>query len=318
MVVAGREDEERVLAGHRLDRVADRGRPGRAAEAAVDDVGVVGAGVVDRADDRAPRQGSGGVPRPHRHDRDVPVDARDVGGVVALGPDRPGDVRAVAVVVERRVVVLDEVPAAGVVDPAVAVVVDAVARDLAGVRPDVVVQLGMVVGDAAVDDGDDDARAAGLRVPGLGRVDVGVVRLVEPLEQVEVGIVRRAQQAVEVVRLGEGDARVALEGRHRGANRGAVAEAYERQARPAERAHHEGAPRREGPRAARDRRVAAELDDDLPRHELRRGRSRGGAGRRSRADAHRRPTRRPRARGRSRRRKAAASCSSSRQDLGPS
>ena len=44
------------LHGVRLDRVADRGRPARAAEAAVDDVGALGARVVDRVDDRAPGQ----------------------------------------------------------------------------------------------------------------------------------------------------------------------------------------------------------------------------------------------------------------------
>ena len=82
------------------------------------------------------------------------------------------------------------------------------------VRPDVVVQLRVVVGDAAVDDGDDDFRAARLRVPGLGRVDVVVAGVVQAPEQVEVGIVRRAAHAVEVVRLGEGHARVALERRN--------------------------------------------------------------------------------------------------------
>ena len=75
--------------------------------------------------------------------------------------DRPGDVRAVTVVagiVDRRVVVA-EVPAVDVVDVAVAVVVDAVAR---GVSPGLVharareVRVAEV--DTVVDDRDDDAR----------------------------------------------------------------------------------------------------------------------------------------------------------------
>ena len=49
-------------------------------------------------------------------------------------------------------VVVDEVPAVDVVDVAVAVVVDAVARDLAGVGPDVGGEVGVVVVDAGVDD----------------------------------------------------------------------------------------------------------------------------------------------------------------------
>ena len=84
-------------------------------------------------------------------------DAAPVGG----GGDDPGDVRAVAVAVAdvlaragRR-----EVDAVDVVDVAVAVVVDAVARDLAEVGPDVRRQVGVIELDPAVDDRDRDARA---------------------------------------------------------------------------------------------------------------------------------------------------------------
>ena len=59
-------------------------------------------------------------------------DAGDADAVVADGADGAGDVRAVAVVVDRVAVVVDEVVAVHVVDVAVAVVVDAVAGDLAG------------------------------------------------------------------------------------------------------------------------------------------------------------------------------------------
>ena len=126
----------------------------------------------------------------------------------------------------------------------------------------------MVVGDAAVDDGDDDVRAARLRVPGLGRVDVVVAGVVQAPELVEVGVVRGAEDVVEVVRLGEGHARVALERRHGGAHGGAVAEADERQTLLAERAHHVRVAGRESARPARHGGAAAELDDDLALNEL--------------------------------------------------
>ena len=69
---------------------------------------------------------------------------------------------------------VDGVPAAAVVDVAVAVVVDAVAGHLPGVHPHVGGEVGVVVGDAGVHDGDDHVRAAGGDVPRLRGVDVGV------------------------------------------------------------------------------------------------------------------------------------------------
>jgi hypothetical protein len=71
-------------------------------------------------------------------------------------------------------VVVGEVVAVHVVHVAVAVVVEAVARDLAGVGPDVGREVGMGVVDAGVDDRDDHRRIAGREVPGLRRVDARV------------------------------------------------------------------------------------------------------------------------------------------------
>ena len=65
-------------------------------------------------------------------------------------------VRAVAVVVHRVGVVVDEVVAVDVVDVAVAVVVEPSAGDLGRVRPDVGGEVGMRVVDAGVDHADDD------------------------------------------------------------------------------------------------------------------------------------------------------------------
>jgi len=99
-------------------------------------------------------------------------DARDADAVAALGGEGPRAVRAVvrAGAVQGRVVVR-VVVAVAVVDVAVAVVVDAVAADLAGVRPDVALQIRVVDVDAVVDDLDDDVRRARGRVPGAPEVD---------------------------------------------------------------------------------------------------------------------------------------------------
>lgn len=77
--------------------------------------------------------------------------------------------------VVRVGVARSEVVAEHVVDELVAVVVKVVAGDLAGIAPHVVVQVGVVVIHARVDHPDDRARVAGGHVPGLLRVDVGVV-----------------------------------------------------------------------------------------------------------------------------------------------
>jgi hypothetical protein len=71
------------------------------------------------------------------------------------------------------VVVVDEVPAEDIVDVAVAVVVDAVAGDLAGVDPGVEEEIG--VGDlgAAVQHAHDDLRAPGGDGPGAQGIHVG-------------------------------------------------------------------------------------------------------------------------------------------------
>ena len=78
---------------------------------------------------------------------------------------------AVVVVVVRIGVVVDEVPSVEVVDVAVAVVVDAVAGNLAGVGPDVGLEVGMVEVDARVNDGHHDRRVAQGMRPGAGSID---------------------------------------------------------------------------------------------------------------------------------------------------
>ncbi len=80
--------------------------------------------------------------------------------------------RAVSVIVDRVVVVVVEVPAVNVVDEAVAVVVDAVLRDLVGVGEDVGGEVLVKDVHTGVDDGDHDLARPGDVVPGLRRTDV--------------------------------------------------------------------------------------------------------------------------------------------------
>ena len=135
----------------------------------------------------------------------------------------------VPVVVGRIVVAVHEVPAAPVVDVAVAVVVDPV-RPAAGavlalVDPDVLGKIRMRDVDTCVDDGDGDVRAARGDGPRFLRVDVrvrGAARPVHLLARVveapllrEGRVVRNVGRMEDEVRLRVGDARVLLEGTDR-------------------------------------------------------------------------------------------------------
>ena len=99
------------------------------------------------------------------------------------------------VVVERIVVLVDEVIAVDVIDEAVAVVVEPVVGDLVGVHPDVCIEVRVGVVDPGVDHGDDRAIARD-RVPRLRRVDVRIgdaaslALVVETPLLAELGIVR--------------------------------------------------------------------------------------------------------------------------------
>src|SRR5205823_7675554 len=102
--------------------------------------------------------------------------AAHTGTIVTARSGHPGHPGAVVVLAIDRVgivVVVHEVPAVDVVDLAVAVIVDTVARDLARVRPEVGREIRMCVHHAVVDDRDDDARAARGHVPGRDEVGVG-------------------------------------------------------------------------------------------------------------------------------------------------
>ena len=113
-------------------------------------------------------------------------------------------------------VVVGEVVAVDIVDVAVAVIVELVARDLAGVGPQVVAKVRVVHVDALVDHGHHRVGAAGGRVPRLRRVDVGVGRpaglagVVEAIELVVGRVVGDRGRLQPEVRLGVGHQRRTL------------------------------------------------------------------------------------------------------------
>jgi hypothetical protein len=125
----------------------------------------------------------------------------------------------VVVVVLRLVVVIDEVPALGVVDVAVVVVVDPVVRNVVGVAGDLAREVGHAGVDAGVDDGDQHA-GAGAGVPRqrhahvLARDAVELTGVLQrPLLREERVVGERAELAVE---LGVSDVGVGVQRGQRG------------------------------------------------------------------------------------------------------
>ncbi len=122
--------------------------------------------VVERLEDRAPLAAGRADRQEGRAGRDA---GRGAGGSVAGNDARDRGAVIGEVAVHRIVVVVDEVPAADVVDLAVVVVVERVARHLVRVDPHVVDEVGMVVVDARVDHADEHAGAVVAGSPALRR-----------------------------------------------------------------------------------------------------------------------------------------------------
>ena len=160
--VAGGRDDEDVGGGGRVDGRGQVGAGARAREREVDHARAVGDRVAHARghvamspDASAPRTLTAMMrARQARPATPTPLLPR--------ARDDARDVRAVAVVVGGVAVAVDEVGAVDVVDEAVAVVVDAVARHLARVGPQVGREVAMGEVDAGVDHGDGDVAARDL------------------------------------------------------------------------------------------------------------------------------------------------------------
>ena len=150
-VVAGSGHQHAAGVG-RLQRVLHGDGGGAAAEGHVDDVRAVVVGVEDALGDLGLVEEAAGHARLDGHELHV-VGQTHHADVVVGGGDDAGHVGAVAVVVHAAVASRLQIHAVDVVDVAVAVVVDAVAGDLLGVDPDVVLEILVGVVHAGVDDG---------------------------------------------------------------------------------------------------------------------------------------------------------------------
>ena len=171
--VPGRRDEEGAGVPGGRDGVVEGLVVAPAAPAVVGDLRAHGGRILDGADRVEEGARAARAQELQRHDLGRPGDARDADAVIAVGGNGARDMGAVVVVVPGIAVVVDEIVAVIVVDVAVAVVVDAIVRDLARVHPHVLGEVRVVVIHTRIDDADDDV-GAGLDIPGLGRVDVGV------------------------------------------------------------------------------------------------------------------------------------------------
>ena len=217
-IVARRSDEDDVGGPGRIDGVLERLFIAAAAPGVVHHPSAHERGVFDGGDGVGGVAAAAVIEKFERHDAHLPADAGHADAVVALGADGAGAMRAVVMVVHRIAIKIREVVAVEVVHEAVVVIVDAVARDFAGVDPDVVGQVGMGVIHAGVDDGDDHIAAAGVEIPGGGRINVRVGRaaglpgVVHSPEFAEAGIVGRGDGFDAIIRLGINDPGHAVEG----------------------------------------------------------------------------------------------------------
>ena len=178
----GAEDVLVVLA-RRADQVGERRTESSASVAVVGDLRPIQQRRLERVEDRLAREEL--IADPEDHETALPVHPHHAESVVAPGADGACGVGAVAVLVRGHRVAVVEVPAEGVVDEIVAVVVDAVPRDFAGILPEVVGEVGVGGIGAGVDDRDHEVLVAGGLIPGR--------RCVDPIHAVELipaGIVR--------------------------------------------------------------------------------------------------------------------------------
>ncbi len=210
--IAGAGDEqnplgEGVVDGLLHDRIAGPIRFVDArAETHVHDVGAVGGRIVQAFS----HLGRGDIDaHAQRHDAALPVDAADALAVVADRRDDAGHHRFVpfnfigGACRGNLVVLAFEIPSMHVVDVAVAVVVDAIVGDLAGVQPDIVLQIGVGDVHSRAQHAYHDVTTAGRDIPGIGHLDQLMGVLIG-----EIRVVRHPAGPIDVVRLGEFHVRI--------------------------------------------------------------------------------------------------------------
>ena len=206
------DHDDDVLLRRIVERRVDALAFHRGAPADVDDPGALIGGVLDGAD-------SGGIGDPilisgfEGHHAPQPGHAGDADAVVGGGADGAREVGAVADVVGRDILVVDEVPSVHVVDEPVAVVVDAVIGNLVRIGPDLALQVLVRGIHARVDDrGDDVDRAVRDRPRPVGGNGLEPPQIVERLHPrsfgLIIGIIGSVDIMTDVVRFDELDLRL--------------------------------------------------------------------------------------------------------------
>ena len=205
--IARRCDKQGLGRSGGRDGIVERLRISAAAPTVVGHPDSHHGGIVDRQDRVHGRAGAAVAEELEGHQLGIPVNAHDALAVIAARGDRARHMGAVGVAVVRIAVPVGEVVAVDIVDVAVAVVIQAVAGNLARIDPHVIDQVRMGVIDSGVDDAHHDI-VAGLNVPGLGRVDIGIgytarlAGIIQPPETSETGVARNGGvECDRVVRL---------------------------------------------------------------------------------------------------------------------
>ena len=204
--VARRGDEE----PRRGEQVVERLGVTSSAPTVAGDGEAHGVGVGERIDRIGDASASARAEELQAGQTSLPGHTRDTDAVVASSGDGPGAVGPVSVVVHGIGIVVDEVPTVDVVDEPVAVVVEAVAGNLAGVGPHVVDQVGVEVIQSRVDDAHLDVLVARVGVPSQRRLD-----LVHPVQERVAGIVGDADRFHQEVGFGVFDRGILAQQAHR-------------------------------------------------------------------------------------------------------
>src|SRR5205814_9797891 len=192
--IARRCDENDAGLAQAIDGVTQRlGVKARAAPTGVHDLRTLTAREVDALDGVRSEPVPSGVQKFAGHDLNLPADADNADGVVAHRADRSADMRAVAMIIVGVAGVVYGVDAVNVVHVPVAVVVNAITRNLPRIDPHVVGQVFVCIAHAGVNDRHDDVGRGVLTVARGLRADIRAWRAA-----VNAGVVQAPKRSITI------------------------------------------------------------------------------------------------------------------------
>ncbi len=204
VVVARAAHDHRASSGGIIHRLAQQVGVGITAQAQVDDLRPLVGGVAHAQRNVRVVGGAGIGHHAHRHNAAVPAHTGDAHAVVRGCCRDACHLCAVTVAIGDIAGIPNKVPAVYVVHIAVTIVIQAVARDLAGVDPQSVGQVGVGQVNARVNDGNHDRLRPGHHIPGGRGLDFAQA----PLLRKERVIGNSGDGEGEIVRLGPLDSRI--------------------------------------------------------------------------------------------------------------